>query len=109
MTPPEDCTTMAELRRTIDALDTRLVALLAARAACIDRAIELKPGEGLPARIGPRVDEVLANVRAQAGEQGLDPALADTLWRTLIDWSIAREERVLGQDTPGDQDDRDNY
>ena len=93
---PSDCTSMAELRKVIDALDAELVALLRRRADCIDRAIELKPAEGLPARIDDRVAEVLGHVRRRAGEVGLDPALAESLWRTLIEWSIAREERVLG-------------
>lgn len=97
---PDDCPTMAVLRRQIDTLDAELVALLAARAGYIDRATELKPGEGLPARIEARVEEVVANVRARSAEAGLDPELAEALWRQLIDWSIAREERVLGR-APG--------
>lgn len=88
---------MAGLRAEIDALDARIVDLLAARAGLIDRAIELKPGEGLPARIEVRVEEVVARVRAAAAERGLDPDLAETLWRQIIEWSIAREERVLGK------------
>jgi isochorismate pyruvate lyase len=28
----------------------------------------------------------------------MDPDLAEKLWRILIDWSIAREERVIGPD-----------
>ncbi|MFV0335638.1 MAG: chorismate mutase [Tropicimonas sp.] len=95
---PENCPDMAELRRQIDALDRDLVALLAERAAYIDRAAALKPGEGLPARIGVRVEQVVANVRAAAGEAGLDADLAEALWRRLIDWSIAREERSMGGD-----------
>lgn len=87
---------MAELRAEIDALDGELVALLVRRAGYIDRAAALKPGEGLPARIPARVDEVLANVRARAGAAGLDPDLAERLWRELIEWSIRREEGVMG-------------
>lgn len=94
--PPEHCRSMAELRREIDALDRRIVALLARRAACIDRATELKPSEGLPARIPERVQAVMDNIRAEALATGLDPALAEEIWRRLIEWSIAREERVLG-------------
>ncbi len=90
------CASMTELRRQIDALDGELVALLAARAGYIDRAAVLKPGEGLPARIETRVEEVVANVRRAAAATGLEPDLAETLWRVLIDWSIAREEKVLG-------------
>ncbi len=93
---PATCASMSELRNQIDALDGELVALLAARAGYIDRAAELKPGEGLPARIEARVEEVVENVRRAAGAAGLEPDLAETLWRVLIDWSIAREERVLG-------------
>ena len=95
--PPEEIAGMAQLRVRIDNLDRRLVALLAERARLIDRAGELKPAEGLPARIDSRIAAVLANVRAAAAEDGLDPELAEKLWRELIEWSIAREERVLGR------------
>ena len=95
---PEDCRDMAELRALIDALDAELVARLALRAACIDRAAEIKQGAGLPARIPARVEDVVAKVRARAEAEGLDADLAETLWRQLIEWSIAREERTLGPD-----------
>jgi len=96
MPDPNTCTNMAQLRVQIDQIDRELVALLALRAAHIDRAIELKPGEGLPARIADRVNDVLDKVASEASKQGLDPALARALWSELIDWSITREERVLG-------------
>lgn len=87
---------MGELRRAIDALDRELIGLLVRRAACIDRAAQLKPKEGLPARIPERVEQVVANARRNAAEAGLDPDFAETLWRTMIEWAIAREEGVLG-------------
>ncbi|MEV8465236.1 chorismate mutase [Fluviibacterium sp. DFM31] len=98
MQDPADCQTMTELRVVIDGLDRELVRLLARRQACIDRAIALKPAEGLPARIPDRVEDVVAKVRAEATRNGVDPDLLETLWRQLIDWSIAREARVLGDD-----------
>lgn len=87
---------MAPVRAEIDRLDRELVALLIERAACIDRAIAVKTAEGLPARIGPRVEEVVANVRALAADGDLDVAFVEALWRQIIEWSIAREERALG-------------
>jgi len=96
MKPASDCKDMGELRALIDLLDRRLVALLVERAACIDRAAEIKRAAGLPARIDDRVAEVIANVRAEAAGQGLDPDLAGALWTALVEWSIAREERALG-------------
>lgn len=100
MKRPADCETMQDIRAEIDRLDVALVALLVERAEYIDRAAVVKAGAGLPARIDGRVEQVVANVRAEAVAQGLAPDLAETLWRQLIDWSIAREETVLGADVP---------
>ena len=103
MTDLDTIATMTALRDRIDALDRDLVALLARRAAMIDRAAVLKPGEGLPARIAARVEDVVAKVRAEAAGRGLDPDLAERLWRMLIEWSIAREEAVLGPSAPTEE------
>jgi isochorismate pyruvate lyase len=99
MLEPGECKTMADVRAGIDRLDAELVRLLAARAAYIDRAAAIKAGADLPARIDDRVEEVVANVRAHALAQGLPPDLVEKLWRRLIDWSIAREETLLGPDS----------
>ena len=100
MKAPADCHSMQDLRVQIDALDAEIVAKLVARAGYIDRAIVLKQGEKMPARINDRVEDVVAKVRARAADQGLDPGLAEDLWRRIIEWSIAREEKVLGPDSP---------
>lgn len=97
MKAPADCQTMQDLRVQIDLLDAEIVAKLAARAGYIDRAIQLKQIEQMPARVEDRVEQVVERVRARALVEGLDPALTEDLWRRLIEWSIAREERVLGQ------------
>ena len=98
MKTPADCATMAELRSEIDRLDAELVALFAQRVGYIDRAAQIKTTVGLPARITPRVEEVVANVRRHAEAQGLPPDKIEKLWRKLIDWSIEREETHLGKD-----------
>ena len=93
-----DCTTMAEVRAQIDRLDVELVALFAERTSYIDRASQIKSVLGLPARIDARVEEVVANVRRHAVGHGLPPDKIEKLWRRLIEWSIEREETVLGKD-----------
>lgn len=100
MSRTADFTTMAELRAEIDRVDSDLVEILAWRQQLIDRAIALKPGEGLPARIETRVEDVVAKVRARSVLAGLDPELAEMLWRAMMDAFIHREEQVLGK---GDQ------
>lgn len=94
---PQDCSTMAEVREGIDTLDRQLVDLLTLRASFIDRATQLKQGNGWPARIPDRVEEVVANVKREAEVKGLDPELIERLWRQLIDWSIDREEVGLAR------------
>jgi isochorismate pyruvate lyase len=94
---PKNCASMAELREEIDRIDAELVALIARRIACIDRAVELKREAGLPARIGPRVETVATNARAAAIRWGIEPAAVEALWRTMIDWSIAREAEALDE------------
>ena len=101
---PEDCNSMAELRAAIDQLDQDLIDMLARRARYIDRAAELKPAEAMPARIASRVEQVVINVRNAAESRGLEPDLAETLWRPLIDWSIRREEKILGPSAPQNEE-----
>lgn len=102
MIRPENCTSMTDLRTLIDRIDRDIVELLALRQGCIDRAAELKGAEGLPARIPDRVEEVVARVRAAAADQGADAALVESLWRQMIEWSIAREEAALGRNGQGE-------
>ena len=87
---------MAELRKEIDAIDEALIELLAVRATYIDRAIELKRIEGVPARAVDRVAEVLSNVRQKAADADFDEDFAEALWTELIEWSIRREVVHLG-------------
>jgi isochorismate pyruvate lyase len=86
---------MAALRQKIDALDEKLVDLLAERQRCIESAAEIKSRIGWPARIPPRVDEVLARVTSRAGEKNLDGDLARSIWTALVEWSIGYEERLM--------------
>lgn len=98
---PSDIATMAELRAQIDRIDGELLRLLAFRQRHIDRAIDLKPGEGIAARAESRIDDVLSKVRDGAASAGFDPDLAERLWREMIETFIAREEAQIG--TGGDR------
>src|ERR1700743_3098191 len=81
---------MAELRVAIDALDQELVGLLARRQAYIERAAILKQDRGT-VRDQARVDDVIAKVLAGAKAPGLSAAIAEPVWRTLIEQSIRHE------------------
>lgn len=87
---------MVELRKQIDSIDVELIKLLVTRQRYVDRAVDLKKIENLPARTTDRVAEVLDKVSATAVENGLDPELVRTIWGELIEWSIQREIVELG-------------
>ncbi|MBA4793811.1 chorismate mutase [Phenylobacterium sp.] len=87
---PADCTTMAEVRQGVDALDRALVALLVRRQGFMDAAARIKPHRGV-VRDEARIEDVVAKVRAAAREAGLSEAIAEPVWRTLIDRCIAYE------------------
>lgn len=93
--PAEQCQSMAELRNQIDTIDVELIILLKTRTSYIDRAVDLKRKENLPARTTDRVAEVLNKVSATAEKNGFDPALARVLWAEIIEWSIQRESMEL--------------
>ncbi|HWY62744.1 MAG TPA: chorismate mutase [Rhizomicrobium sp.] len=87
---PENCASMEELRAAIDALDQQLVALLARRQLYIERAAVLKRDRGA-VRDDGRIEEVVAKVLAAAMQAGLSGAIAEPVWRTLIEQSIRHE------------------
>lgn len=103
MTRFDDIPDMPALRRRIDAVDEQLVTLLAERRALIDRAARIKARDGLPARITPRVEEVVAHVSRLALQKGLEPALIESIWRQLIEAAIAQEDRHLKGETADDR------
>jgi isochorismate pyruvate lyase len=89
-TAPEDCGSMAEVRQGVDALDRALVTLLAERQRYMDAAARIKPDRSV-VHDDARIEDVVAKVLAAAGPAGLSPAIAEPVWRTLIDRCIAHE------------------
>jgi isochorismate pyruvate lyase len=84
------CADMAEVRAEIDALDRRIVALIAERLHYIDEAARIKPARAL-VRDEARVADVLAKTRAEAERLGCDPAVVEAAYRALVEASIAHE------------------
>jgi isochorismate pyruvate lyase len=87
---PEECLTMAEVRQGVDALDRALVTLLAERQRYMDAAARIKADRGA-VRDPARIEEVVSRVKAAAREAGLSEAIAEPVWRTLIEQCIAHE------------------
>lgn len=96
---PEVCTTMAEVRRGVDALDRALVILMAERQRYMAAAARIKRGREA-VRDEERIEQVITKVRAAARKAGLSEHIAEPVWRTLIERCIAYELAVWDQTRP---------
>ena len=90
------CETMADVRREVDRLDRELVDLLTQRQAMMNEAGRIKKSRDL-VRDVPRIEQVVANVLAEAAKTGLSPAIAEPVWRLLIEKSIEHEFTVFDE------------
>lgn len=81
---------MADVRYEVDRLDESLVQLLAERQSFMDAAARIKAGRHV-VHDRPRIEDVIAKVLANARANGLSPAIAEPVWRKLIERCIAYE------------------
>ncbi|MBU3079068.1 chorismate mutase [Sphingomonas quercus] len=88
--PADQCTTMAEVRAGIDALDRRIVALLAERLRFIEAAARIKPQRD-HVRDEWRKADVIAKACATAAAHDFPEALAAAVYEVLVEGSIAYE------------------
>ena len=88
------CRTMTEVRREIDRIDRALVALLAERQKYVEQAGRTKADRSA-IYDKARGEDVVRKVLAEADATGLSPAIAEPLWRLLIEKSIEHEYRVF--------------
>jgi isochorismate pyruvate lyase len=87
---PEECQTMTDVRQGVDALDRKLVEMLATRFGYMRAAARIKPSRDM-VRDEDRKARVIANARAHAMELGVPVGLVGEFWDRLVEASIAYE------------------
>ncbi|ANP46936.1 chorismate mutase [Candidatus Viadribacter manganicus] len=87
---PDDCKTMIEVRAGVDEIDRMLVALITRRQGYMHAAARIKPSREV-VRDEARINQVLANVKAEAERHGLSWAIAEPVWREMMERCIAHE------------------
>ncbi|MGI5205912.1 chorismate mutase [Spirillospora sp. CA-108201] len=75
--------TLADVRARIDAVDERLVRLLAEREGLVRAAAAFKRDERA-VRAPDRVERVVALAQERAAGAGLSPEVAETVWRAMV-------------------------
>ena len=87
---PDNCKTMAEVRRGVDATDRELMALLDRRFGYMRAAARIKTDRAAVRDEG-RKAEVIANARADAEQRGLAGEQIAEIWEAMVEASIAYE------------------
>jgi isochorismate pyruvate lyase len=102
MAQVQHCETMADVRRHIDALDARIVALLAERGGYVAQAARIKQHPG-QVHDQARIDFVVEHAKAVAAEQGAPEAVVEATYRAMIDAFIAFERQEFARLREGAQ------
>ncbi|MEM1195903.1 MAG: chorismate mutase [Pseudomonadota bacterium] len=87
---PEDCQTMADVRRGVDATDRELMSLLEQRFGYMRAAARIKPNRAA-VRDEERKARVIAAAVADAQARALPSEVIEQLWERLVEGSIAYE------------------
>ena len=97
------CASMAEVRTHIDALDTRIVALMAERSTYVAQAARIKNNPDLIVD-EQRIEHIIARVRHMAADHGAPADVAERTYRAMIgafiDFERAEFERLHAGSAP---------
>jgi len=96
---PDRCATMQDVRQAIDRLDEQLLELLGQRLEYIRRAAQLKTSID-QIRDEQRIESMIAHLKGQAASHGYSEQLVETVFRELIDFSVAHEMQLWKESNP---------
>jgi chorismate mutase / prephenate dehydratase len=86
---------LGSLRDRIEAVDRRILQLLAERLAIVEDVAGAKLAAASPFRDREREEHLIAKLRALAVENGLDPHQVERLYRVVMDMSVAHQEATV--------------
>lgn len=92
MTPPEQCSTLEEIRAGMDQIDREIVTLIARRVDYVRNAARFKNSAAAVAD-PDRMAKVLRTRREWAEAAGLDGAAIEALYRDLVAYCVSEEHK----------------
>ena len=92
----QDCNTMTDGRRHVNALDDILVPLLVERGGYMTQAAKCKNNPDL-VRDEERIETIVARVRERAAAEGGQPDVIEAIYRAMMETYIAYEHRELAR------------
>ncbi len=85
-----------EIRTGIDRIDSDIIKLLSQRSALVSEAGKLKKSASV-VRDQERVEKVINKIKQIAVKEGLDPKIAEKIYRNIIDCFIDMEMKEFGE------------
>jgi len=92
----QDCTTMEDVRRAIDALDDVLVPLLVTRVGYMTQAARIKQSDA-QVRDEDRIEAIVQRVRAATQAEGGPTEVLEAIYRSMMEACIAYEHREFAR------------
>ncbi len=87
------------LRAMIDAVDHQILELMAQRNAIVTEVANFKRSNAVRIRDFTRERELLTDRRSRAGEMGIKPDVAESLWRLVL-WASRDRQAALRAEVP---------
>ena len=84
---------LATLREQIEAVDRKIIELIAERLAIVEGVVEAKLAAASPFRDREREESLIGRLRAIAAEAAVDPHQIERLYRVVMDMSVAHQEQ----------------
>ncbi len=93
---------LSSIRDRIEAVDRKVIDLLAERLRISEEVAEAKLATASPFRDREREELLLQRLRTQAATAGLDPHLVERMYRVIMEMSVAHQELTVRnrEDTP---------
>src|SRR5499426_2163098 len=86
---------LSTLRDRIDAVDRKIIALLAERLRIVEEVAVAKLEAASPFRDREREERLLLRLREHAVAAGLDPHQIERLYRVVMELSVAHQEATV--------------
>ncbi len=86
---------LVTLRDRIEAVDRKIIELIAERLKIVEGVIEAKLASASPFRDREREETLVARLRTIAAEVGVDPHAIERLYRVVMDLSVAHQEQAV--------------
>jgi isochorismate pyruvate lyase len=95
MKQPSECSTIEEVRKEIDAIDSQIMTLFGKRFQFVKEVVKYKAADKVSIIAANRRAAVLQRIRTLAEQNGLQPDEFEAIYQQLIEHFIQEELKLI--------------